>query len=388
MPERPWQKLSGDFFGPTPGGWYWFVNIDEHSNWAAVDKLRTPSEDQVEPVLNRLFSTFGAPEVYKSDNGSPFQSHRFSEFAKKWGFRHRRVTPEWPRANGKAESFMKKLGKVLKTAEVEGTDEQEALQEFLRRYRETPHSSTGVAPNHLLLGFSRCSGIPSMLPETPEQREKWRKQAISNDARAKAKAQEEYNRRMNAKVPSVYVGSQVLFKLKKHKKDTSAWDSEPYTVTAVKGSMITATRHDKTVTRNSSSFKLFRQVDFNLPEPPNSGQNSSERREEAPLEERVTQASQAAVEDATTTYSSMDAPGSGPPSAQQAATEQPTAIQQTSTSRPETIPSSKGKGGRHSKAETERIQRERREAQATRDAANPHLRRSSRLNKQPQLPHS
>ena len=32
MPERPWQKLSGDFFGPTPGGWYWFVNIDEHSN--------------------------------------------------------------------------------------------------------------------------------------------------------------------------------------------------------------------------------------------------------------------------------------------------------------------------------------------------------------------
>jgi hypothetical protein len=196
-------------------------------------------------------------------------------------------------------------------------------------------------------------------------------QAISNDARAKAKAQEEYNRRMNAKDPIVYVGSQVLFKLKKHKKDTSAWDSEPYTVTAVKGSMITATRHDKTVTRNSSSFKLFRQVDFNLPEPPNSGQNSSERRGEAPLEERVTQTSQAAVEDATTTYSSMDAPGSGPPSAI-----------------PETIPSSKGKGGRHSKADTERIQRERQEAQAAKDAANPHLRRSSRLNKQPQRPHS
>ena len=37
-------------------------------------------------------------ENYKTDNGSPFQSHRFMDFAKKWGFKHRRVTPEWPRA--------------------------------------------------------------------------------------------------------------------------------------------------------------------------------------------------------------------------------------------------------------------------------------------------
>jgi len=35
----------------------------------------------------------------------------------------RRVTPEWPRANGKAESIMKKLGKVLKTAKISGTNE-------------------------------------------------------------------------------------------------------------------------------------------------------------------------------------------------------------------------------------------------------------------------
>ena len=70
----------------------------------------------MKPVLDNLFSTFGAPETYKTDNWSPFQSHRFMDFAKKWGFKHRRVTPEWPRANGKAESFMKKLGTVLKTA--------------------------------------------------------------------------------------------------------------------------------------------------------------------------------------------------------------------------------------------------------------------------------
>ena len=75
MPERPWQSVSADFFGPTPGGWYWFVNICDHSNWASVEKIRATSEEQVEPVLDRLFETFVALEVYKTDNGSPFQSH-------------------------------------------------------------------------------------------------------------------------------------------------------------------------------------------------------------------------------------------------------------------------------------------------------------------------
>jgi hypothetical protein len=148
---------------------------DDHSNWAWVDKIRATDEDNVEKVLDRLFSMFCAPEVYKTDNGSPFQSHRFKAYH----------SHEWPRANGKAESFMKKLGKVLKTSKISGQDEQEALREFLRRYNDTPHSTTGVSPNQLLFGFSRSSGIPSVVPETPEQREKFRQEALANDARAK-----------------------------------------------------------------------------------------------------------------------------------------------------------------------------------------------------------
>jgi hypothetical protein len=218
-----------------------------------------------------------------------------------------------------------------------------------------------------------------MLPETAEQREKWRKQALENDARAKARAQEEYDRRMHAKEPILYVGSQVLFKLKRHNKSSSAWDSDPYTVTAVNGSMITATRRDKTVTRNSSSFKLYRQVDFHLPEKPTSGQSSPERREEAPLEERATQASQGTVVDATTTtYSNEDVPSSD--SMQPASSDTNQAIQ-PGTSQAEPKPGSKGRG-RPTKEESERIRKERLEAQAAKEAAQPDLRRSNR-NRQP-----
>jgi hypothetical protein len=83
MPERPWQSVSAEFFGPTPGGWYWFVNIYDHCSWASVEKIRATSE---EPVLDLdLFGTFGAPEVYKTNNRSPFQSYNFKVFAEKWG---------------------------------------------------------------------------------------------------------------------------------------------------------------------------------------------------------------------------------------------------------------------------------------------------------------
>ena len=97
-----------------------------------------------------LFGILGIPLEYKTDNGSPFQSGRFAEFSKRLGFKHRKITPYWPRANSGVESFMKKLGKVLKNAKISGTGKNEAVQEFLRVYRDTPHSSTQVAPNMLL----------------------------------------------------------------------------------------------------------------------------------------------------------------------------------------------------------------------------------------------
>jgi len=38
-------------------------------------------------------------------------------------------------------------------------------------------------------------------------------------------------------------------------KLTSLYDPEPYSITKIKGSMITATRPDQEITRNSSHFK-------------------------------------------------------------------------------------------------------------------------------------
>ena len=83
----------------------------------------------------------------RTDNGAPFQSYKFSEFAHRLGFKHRRITPYWPRANGEAERLMRNLNKVIRNAATNGRSKQQELQLFLRAYRATPHSVTKIAPN-------------------------------------------------------------------------------------------------------------------------------------------------------------------------------------------------------------------------------------------------
>lgn len=55
---------------------------------------------------------------------------------------------------------MKNLGRVLRAARIVGKNTNDELQNFLKVYRETPHSTTKVAPAALLFGFARTSGIP------------------------------------------------------------------------------------------------------------------------------------------------------------------------------------------------------------------------------------
>jgi chemotaxis protein histidine kinase CheA len=208
-------------------------------------------------VLESTFSIFGVPLEYKTDNGSPFQSHDFAEYARQRGFKHRRITPLWPRANAEVEAFMKNLGKVLKTAEIEKRNTWQAVQTFLQAYRETPHSSTGVPPALLMLSYRRNTGIPGV-DITPQHAVALHKQAVSNDAKAKARMKDEYDVRMRTKNPTIVVGNSVLVRRKTFNKSTSPWDPNPYEVTSVKGSMITAERTGQnahTITRNSSHFK-------------------------------------------------------------------------------------------------------------------------------------
>ena len=254
MPDGPWEHVDGDFFGPLKDGTYWLVNYDEYSRWVSVEKIKSVAYDDVEPVLIRLFETYGTPRVYKTDNGAPFQSHRFEAFAKRLGFVHRRITPLWPRANGEVERFMRNLGEVIRTAKLTGASRERALADFLKVYRETPHTTTKVAPSMLMMGHCHSTGIPGK-PFDPKKVAEAHAAARANDHAAKAAMKREFDARMKAREPQIRLGDQVLLKLRRLDKTTPQWDPVPLTVVAVKGSMVTASRPNLMTSRNSSFFK-------------------------------------------------------------------------------------------------------------------------------------
>ena len=81
LPETPWCELSTDFYGPLPSGEYLLVIIDDYSRFPVVELVRSTSANTGIPVLDKVLSTFGTPDILKSDNGAPFNSGQFHSYA-------------------------------------------------------------------------------------------------------------------------------------------------------------------------------------------------------------------------------------------------------------------------------------------------------------------
>ena len=142
-PKGPWLQASADFCGPFPTGETILVVIDAYSRYPEVEIIKSTAAKEVLPAMERIFATHGIPETLKSDNGSPFQRQAFRSFAEEKGFKHQKIIPLWPEANGHAEGFMKNIDKVARTAHSEGKDWRRELYSFLGNYVATPHPCTG-----------------------------------------------------------------------------------------------------------------------------------------------------------------------------------------------------------------------------------------------------
>ena len=250
LPKAKWTNLAADFYGPLPSGHHVLVVIDEYSRYPEVDVVKSVSARNVLPALDRIFSARGFPEKLKTDNGSPFQSKEFATFMDVFGIKHHKVTPYWPEANGNAESFMKNLGKVCKTAQLERKPWKQELNRFLRNYRATPHTTTGVAPATLLQGYEMRVKLPQITVGEND------KLVRATDRMNKAIMKENAEKRRNIKESHIGVGDTVLMKHSKKKgKSIPPYQEEPFEVTEKKGSMLVAQRGEEVKARNSSAMK-------------------------------------------------------------------------------------------------------------------------------------
>ena len=284
MPSEPWKVVQIDHYSRPDGG-HDIVVVDAGSRMPFVEEVASTSAEANMPVLDTLFSTFGVPEVVRTDNGPPFNSERFAQFAKYMGFKHQKITPEHPEANGLVERFMPNLTKIYTAAIIEKKPRKQALNEFLRNYRSTPHTSTGYAPADLFFAFQSNASriarlahigqnnlaiarpsvehVQSEKPNPVDHRigqggfrphdelashvksnkinEKYEK-ARERDAKAKKRMKVYADERRKATEPDIQINDWVLIKQRRTHKRTPAFEPAPYKVVAVNGSMVTGQR--------------------------------------------------------------------------------------------------------------------------------------------------
>ncbi|XP_053398170.1 uncharacterized protein K02A2.6-like [Mercenaria mercenaria] len=189
MPEYTFQHVSLDFAGPFPNGKHLLVLTDEYSRFPVVKIINSTSSKTVILKLDSIFSEFRICEFLKSDNGPPMNGHDFAQFANYMGFKHRRITPLLPQANGECERFMRSIGKAIRASHAQGTSWKQDMYSYLRNYRATPHASTNISPAELFYERSINIKIPSV--QIPSKGDKHKK-ARQSDKKAKQKKMKSY----------------------------------------------------------------------------------------------------------------------------------------------------------------------------------------------------
>ena len=259
LPDNPFDEVSVDF--ASVNGETLLLLVDDYSRFPFVEPVSSTSASAVIPKLDKLFATFGTPLVVRTDNGPPFNGDEFVKFSQVLGFKHRKVTPLWPRANGEVERFVKTLKKYIKAAKTAGKNWRKELQVFLRNYRTTPHTTTGVAPSVLLMKRAVRNKIPQANNVDPVS-EIIRKRDSSQKMKIKAYA----DKKCYVKPSEINLGDSVLVKRPfTMSKGSTVYNPNPMTVVKTKGSMITAKNADASVTRNSSFFKKLTFEEINPP---------------------------------------------------------------------------------------------------------------------------
>lgn len=253
LPSGIFEEISLDFCGPFPNGQYFCVVVDEYSRYPIVKVVNSINAKTILPILDEIMSEYGIPRVVKTDNGPPMNGKQFEKFAEYFGFQHRKITPLWPQANAECERMMKNLVKTARAANIDGIPLKQGINAFLRNYRATPHTTTKQTPYELFFGRQMYTKLPNL----PSKANKLAKHLNTkfNDQKGKQQMKQYADKRRKAKHSNLQVGDKVLVKQDKQNKLTPPYDPKPFEIVKKKGTMITAKREDKHITRNSSKFK-------------------------------------------------------------------------------------------------------------------------------------
>lgn len=260
LPKAPWKQIAIDFSSATPSHEYVLAAKDEYSKDIELAITKRLTAKAAIYGAKAIFKKHGTPEIVKSDNGPAFIAKEWQVFAKQEGFKHRKITPLNPAANGSAESIMRPINRIIRTAAIDKTNWKINLRKYLQRYKETPHTATNFSPNLICRNNGQSNILHTLKPK------EWTKanieQLIKYNKAAQTRMRQQADKYNRAKHRKIEKGMPVLVKWEKSNKYMPTFDPSPYEVTATKGTMITANRPDHTITRNAKFFKTITEQCF------------------------------------------------------------------------------------------------------------------------------
>ena len=157
VPPHPWHTLGSDLFYFQRIDF--LVVVDYFSKYLIVRKIPNSTSSAVIKELGLIFSEFGKPQVFRSDNGPCYSSQEFEFFMQNWLVEHRTSSPHYPQSNGLAESMVKVSKNLIEKA----VRQNLPWNQLLLDYRCTPISSEIPSPAEILFGRKLRSSI-SILP--------------------------------------------------------------------------------------------------------------------------------------------------------------------------------------------------------------------------------
>ena len=154
LPTRPWEKIAVDLFDLN--GTEFMVTVDYYSSFE-VDRLTNKTAEEVVKKLKAHLARHGIPDQLFSDNGQPFSSAKFQEFANRFfGVTN---SPAYPQSNGKAENAVKTVKNLLAKAAKAEQDPYLVLLDW----RNTPTETLNSSPVQRLFGRRTKTRLPTSI---------------------------------------------------------------------------------------------------------------------------------------------------------------------------------------------------------------------------------
>ncbi|XP_008189838.1 uncharacterized protein K02A2.6-like [Acyrthosiphon pisum] len=174
LPEtsQTWMLLHLDLFDAQQCKF--LILIDDYSKWIEVWLMQSTGTKSVVDKLKSCFSCFGLPAIVLADNGPPFNSENFKQFLLKNNIKYMNSPPYNPTSNGLAERGVQTIKKYLLKNVVAGCPPgKEAMKDKLLRclsnYRNTPCTTTQVAPAELMFKFRPRIQLSWLIPKSKVQ---------------------------------------------------------------------------------------------------------------------------------------------------------------------------------------------------------------------------